>query len=132
MRPDVFAGMALPTLTVEPISRKTLALFAGASGDHQPTHIDIDAARAKGRDDVIAHGMLIMAYMGRVLTDFAPQERLRSFEARFVSFTPVHASPSINARVTAIDDDLVMFALTATLEDGTVVATGSARIDLRE
>lgn len=132
MRPDVFVGMALPTLTVEPISRKTLALFAGASGDHQPTHIDIDAAKAKGRDDVIAHGMLIMAYMGRVLTAFAPQDRLRSFDARFVSFTPVHASPSVYAQVTAVDGDLATFALTASLEDGTIVATGSARIDLSE
>ncbi len=132
MRSDVFIGMALPTLTVEPISRKTLALFAGASGDHQPTHIDIDAAKAKGRDDVIAHGMLIMAYMGRILTDFAPQDRLRSFDARFVSFTPVHAAPSIYAQVTAVDGDLATFALTASLEDGTIVATGSARIDLGE
>ncbi len=30
-------------LTVAPITRTTLALFAGASGDHNPIHIDIDA-----------------------------------------------------------------------------------------
>ena len=29
-------------LTKNPISRTTLALFAGASGDHNPIHIDTD------------------------------------------------------------------------------------------
>jgi acyl dehydratase len=33
---EVFVGMELPSLPIEPITRKTLALFAGASGDHQP------------------------------------------------------------------------------------------------
>jgi acyl dehydratase len=40
------------------ITRATLALYAGASGDHNPVHIDIDAAHAVGIDDVFAHGML--------------------------------------------------------------------------
>ncbi len=130
MRQAVSVGMTLPPLTVEPISRKTLALFAGASGDHQPTHIDIDAARAKGRDDVIAHGMLVMAYMGRMLTDFASQDRLRSFETRFVSFTPVHAAPTFTGEVTAVEDGVALIELTASLEDGTVMARGIARVDL--
>ncbi len=30
-------GTELPALTIDPISRTTLALFAGASGDHNPT-----------------------------------------------------------------------------------------------
>jgi acyl dehydratase len=41
-----------------PLTRAMLALFAGASGDHNPVHIDIDAARAAGLPDVIGHGML--------------------------------------------------------------------------
>src|SRR5687767_14219348 len=101
---DVAVGLELPALQVEPISRKTLALFAGASGDHQPSHIDIDAAKAKGRDDVIAHGMLMMAYLGRLLTNCVPQERLRSYKSRFVAITPVHAQPTCTGRIVAIQD----------------------------
>ncbi len=41
-----------------PVDRTTLALFAGASGDHNPIHIDIDFARRAGMPDVFAHGML--------------------------------------------------------------------------
>ena len=62
-------GTELPALAVEPISRTTLALFAGASGDGNPIHIDLDVARSAGLDDVFAHGMLSMAYLGRLLTD---------------------------------------------------------------
>jgi acyl dehydratase len=128
---DVTVGTQLPALRVAAISRKTLALFAGASGDHQPTHIDIDAARAKGRDDVIAHGMLIMAYMGRVLTDFVPQDRVRSFAARFVATTPVHAEPICTGRVVAVEDGIARLELETQLADGKVVARGEAVIDLR-
>ena len=123
-------GMELPTLAIEPITRKTLALFAGASGDHQPTHIDIDAAKAKGREDVIAHGMLMMAYLGRMLTDLVPQENIRSFNARFVAMTPVHAQPTCTGRVTAIEDRLATLELEIKLADGKVVLRGDAVVEL--
>ncbi|MEY3721714.1 MAG: hypothetical protein RL618_2233, partial [Pseudomonadota bacterium] len=38
-------GDTLPPLTLPPVDRTMLALFAGASGDHNPIHIDIDFAR---------------------------------------------------------------------------------------
>ena len=64
-------GDMLEPMTHDPISRTTLALFAGASGDHNPIHIDIDFAKSVGLDDVFAHGMLGMAYLGRFLTSIA-------------------------------------------------------------
>ena len=51
-------GDTLPPLTLPPVNRTTLALFCGASGDHNPIHIDIDFARKAGMPDVFAHGML--------------------------------------------------------------------------
>ena len=78
------AGAELPPLTVEPISRATLALFAGASGDHNPIHIDLDVARSAGLDDVFAHGMLSMAYLGRLLTNAFPQQQRQNFTAQKV------------------------------------------------
>ncbi|MFD2422219.1 hypothetical protein [Amycolatopsis pigmentata] len=41
-------GDRLEPLALPPISRTTLALFAGGSGDHNALHIDVDAARAAG------------------------------------------------------------------------------------
>ncbi len=83
----VQVGDALPELALPPVGRTTLALFAGASGDHNPAHIDIDAARASGMPDVFAHGMLGMAWLGRLLTNWAPQSQLRKFDVRFAGIT---------------------------------------------
>ncbi|MNU61832.1 bifunctional enoyl-CoA hydratase/phosphate acetyltransferase [compost metagenome] len=93
-------GDTTTTLQVPPISRTTLALYAGASGDHNPMHIDIDFARAAGVDDVFAHGMLSAAYVGRMVTDWAGQARLRSLSARFTGITAVHDAPTCSGIVT--------------------------------
>ena len=87
---DVKVGDNLPAIEFGPISRATLALYAGASGDHNPAHIDIDFARAAGLPDVFAHGMLSFGVMTRVATSWAGIGRLREFGARFVSITQVH------------------------------------------
>jgi len=83
----VRVGDLLPDLTLPPVDRTTLALFAGASGDHNPAHIDIDVARASGMPDVFAQGMLGMAWLGRLLTNWAPQHSLRKFDVRFAGIT---------------------------------------------
>ena len=70
---EIEVGTEIPALELPPISRYTLALYAGASGDHNPIHIDSDFAKAAGMPDVFAHGMLSMAYLGRMLTDWQPQ-----------------------------------------------------------
>ena len=80
-------GQIVAELVLPPLKRTTLALFAGASGDHNPIHIDIDFARSAGMPDVFGHGMLSMAYLGRVLTKWVPQKRVREFNARFVGIT---------------------------------------------
>src|SRR3990167_9499717 len=80
-------GDAMPVLQLHPISRATLALFAGASGDHNPIHIDIDFAHKAGMKDVFAHGMLSMAYLARALTQWVPQRRILSYGVRFAAIT---------------------------------------------
>lgn len=116
------------TLTCDRISRTTLALFAGASGDHNPIHVDLDVARAAGMEDVFAHGMLSMAYLARLVTDHAPQAQLRTLTTRFVSITPVHAKPTCTAVVSSVADGVTTLDLTVALEDGTVTLIGTATL----
>lgn len=116
------------TLAGPRISRTTLALFAGASGDHNPIHIDLDVAKAAGMDDVFAQGMLSMAYLARLVTEVAPQAQLRTLTTRFVAITPVHAKPTCTAVVTSVEDGLTTLDLTVALEDGTVTLSGTATI----
>ena len=82
-------GDVLPEIKIEPISRANLALYAGASGDHNPLHIDTDYANRVGFKDVIAHGMLIMGYLGRVLTNNINQSRILEYNVQFTSITNI-------------------------------------------
>ena len=92
-------GAEIPSFTTKPISRHALALYCGASGDHNPIHVDIDFAKAAGMPDVFAHGMLSMAYLGRLLTDWVPQSAIRSFSTRFTSITQLGAEITCSGRV---------------------------------
>lgn len=84
---EIKIGTEIPSLTLPAISRTTLALYAGASGDHNPIHIDSDFAKKAGMPDVFAHGMLSMAYLGRMLTAWQPQSQLRRFSNKFATIT---------------------------------------------
>lgn len=95
----VNVGDILPALELPAVDRTRLALFAGASGDHNPMHIDIDAARRAGMPDVFAQGMLGMAWVGRLLTRWAPQSRLRRFDVRFQGITHLGNALHCSARV---------------------------------
>ena len=100
---EIAVGAELPPFTAPPLSRLTLALYAGASGDHNPIHVDIDFAKHSGMPDVFAHGMLSMAYLGRLLTNWVPQEAIRSFAVRFASIT--HVGDAITCRGTVVGKD---------------------------
>ncbi|HEX4356410.1 MAG TPA: MaoC/PaaZ C-terminal domain-containing protein [Pseudonocardia sp.] len=127
-------GTELPPLELPPITRTTLALFGPASGDLNPIHLDLDVARSAGLDDVFAHGMLSMAYLGRLLTNWVPQDRVRSFAVRFAAITPVHAQPTCTGRVVSIDrvdgERRAGLELAVTLADGTTTLIGSATVAL--
>jgi acyl dehydratase len=117
-----------------PISRHTLALYCGASGDHNPMHVDIDFARKAGFPDVFSHGMLVMAYLGQALTDAVPPDKLRSFSTRFVAITQLGAKLTCEGTVTELfeadGEQRARLALTAKDETGEVKLAGEAVVAL--
>lgn len=44
------------------VSESDVYLFAGASGDQSPNHLDRRHARSMGLDDRVAHGVLLLGY----------------------------------------------------------------------
>lgn len=99
------AGDKLPSLELPPLTRATLALYAGGSGDHIPLHIDSDYATAAGYPDQFMHGMLGVAYITRVLTMWAPQESLRDISVRFSAITYPGESLVASAVVSSVADN---------------------------
>lgn len=65
--PTLPTGTQLPTLTKH-VTQEMVNAYAEVSGDHNPIHLDPDAARAVGLEGTIAHGMLSMAFLGQLLT----------------------------------------------------------------
>ena len=128
---DVQVGTELPPLHTGPISRLTLALYCGASGDHNPIHVDTDFARAAGRDDVFAHGMLGMAYLARLVTGWVPQHAIRALNTRFVAITQVGDRVICSGTVAEkLADKQVRLVLTAQDQGGTVKLAGEAVVEL--
>jgi acyl dehydratase len=123
-------GEALPPLTLPALDRTTLALFAGASGDHMTLHIDTDAARRAGMPDVFGHGMLSMAYLGRLLTGWAPPSALRSFSVRFLGITHlgnvITCTGKVIEKLERNGEELVRVDIQATNQYGELKTAGEA------
>ncbi len=126
------AGDALPPLQLPPISRLTLALYCGASGDHNPIHVDTDFAKSAGMPDVFAHGMLSAAWLGRLITNWVPQSAIRSLDMRFAAITQVGETITCTGKVTEkfelAGKRLVRLQLSTTNQDGIVKLSGEALV----
>lgn len=129
------AGAVVGRLSTAPITRHVLALYCGASGDHNPIHVDIDFAKRSGMPDVFAHGMLSMAYLGRLLTDLIPQASLRSFSTRFTSITRLGAEITCTAKLVERFNEggetRAKLELTATDQNNDVKLLGEAVVALK-
>lgn len=53
------------------VTREDIAAYAAASLDGNDLHLDDAAARARGFDGIIAHGMFTMAHLTTMLTEWA-------------------------------------------------------------
>jgi len=123
-------GDPLPPLQLEPLTRLTLALYCGASGDHNPIHVDSDFARSAGMPDVFAHGMLSAAWLARMLTGWVPQSAIRSLDLRFTAITQVGERICCTGRVVDKLDRAVRVQLQTANADGVVKISGEAVIAL--
>ena len=130
---NAFVGDKIPDLVIEPITRSTLALYAGASGDHNPIHIDLDFAKEAGMKDVFAHGMLIMAYLGKAVTNIVPQSNLKNFSVRFSSITNIGDILTCSGEVKKIDKNnskkTIVLDLIVSDEFGDIKISGVASIE---
>ena len=125
-------GDPLPTLTVGPINQDDLVLYANASGDQNPIHIDQNFAKKSGLPDVIAHGMLIMSYLGRLLTNSLTQSQIMNFSVQFSNMTHVNQKIICTGKVleknSVEDKEIVTVALKVEDQQGEKKIIGKATI----
>jgi 3-hydroxybutyryl-CoA dehydratase len=63
---EIHQGQALPPV-VKHITQEKINLYAEASGDFNPIHIDESFARQTPLGGTIAHGMLLLAYVSEMM-----------------------------------------------------------------
>ena len=121
---DVTVGDTIPVHT-QALEQGNLIAYAAASGDLNPLHWDpAFAANVSPTGGIIAHGMLNMGILSKVVTDWAGgPEQVASLSANFRAPCPVGATVSYGGEVIEIDDDArtATLAVWAELEDGAKV-----------
>jgi acyl dehydratase len=123
------AGTTLPEFIFH-IDRELLKRYADASGDQNPIHQDEAFAKSVGLPDVIAHGMLTMALVGKYVSDWAGSPaKVLEFSGRFTKPVVVPANTQVDLTVSAtvaeVIDGKIRLDLTAT--SGGVKVLGMAR-----
>lgn len=100
---DLRVGESLPPL-VKTVSAEQIRQYAAASGDHNPIHLDEAFARSAGLPGVIAHGMLTMAFVNQMVTDWrGDRRRVRSLGGRFAAMVRPGDQIVCSGRVAAKD-----------------------------
>ena len=84
---DVQVGDEIPKLVKSPVTHLQLVRYAGASGDFNPLHTDPKIGELIGVGGIIAHGMLVMGFVGQLLSDYVGPGTLRKFNVRFKGMT---------------------------------------------
>jgi acyl dehydratase len=101
------------------LDRALLKQYADASGDQNPIHQNEEFAVSVGLPNVIAHGMLTMALVGKYVSDFAGgSANVLEYSARFIKPVIVPAGEKVDLTVSAtvaeIADGKVSLSLSAT------------------
>jgi acyl dehydratase len=121
-------GQELPVLTSGPIKHANLVKYAGASGDFNPIHNDKDFAIENGLNGTIAHGMYVMAQIGRLCTNWADQRQIKYFGVKFKSMTPLETILTCKGTIKKKKEDngekLITVSVEAIDEKGEVKAGG--------
>src|SRR5699024_538042 len=124
---QVKAGDTLPAFEKESITKVQLAKYAGASGDYNPLHLDDEFAKEVGMDCVIAHGMLVMGFLGQYEMEIAAnQAKLARFNMRFGKMTKPGDIIICHGNVKDKANKEVTIDLFAVKQDEDVVGTGEA------
>jgi acyl dehydratase len=101
------------------LDRALLKQYADASGDQNPIHQNEEFAVSVGLPNVIAHGMLTMALVGKYISDFAGgSAKVLEYGARFTKPVIVPADEkvdlTVSATVTEIADGKISLSVSAT------------------
>lgn len=126
---DIKVGDALPVLVKDPVTNVQLVKYSGASGDFNPLHTDPEVGKAVGIGGTIAHGMLIMGFVGQAITNWIPKKYLKLFGVRFAGMTRPGDVVTVTGKVTekkeVSGEKRIVCEMTAKNQKDALLVTGS-------
>ncbi len=129
---DYEKDQEIPSLRVGPIRHMDLVRYSGASGDFNPIHTDPDFARSVGLDGTIAHGMYVMAQLGRLWSGWVHPSQVRQFSVKFKDMTKPGETLVLTGKVKRKKEEdgkkLLILDLQAANEAGGVKVTGELTV----
>jgi acyl dehydratase len=133
-RPTVPVGAPIGPV-VKRVTQEQINAYAEAGGDHNPIHLDAAAARAVGLDGTIAHGMLSMAFLGQLATDWlaaqpTPGGWVTRLRTRFQAMVRPGDTLTIAGALSGGEDGRRRMEMWAQNQRGERVSTGSAEVAL--
>ena len=102
---NILVGHEIPEVIIEPLQQQDLIKYAKASGDYNPIHLDKNFANNIGLDNVIVHGMLIMAHLGKSIANSMTISYLKHFSVQFSSITTLGEKLICSGQVIKIEKD---------------------------
>jgi acyl dehydratase len=129
---DYNEGQDIPELRVGPIKQMDLVRYAGASGDFNPIHNDVEFAKSAGLPGTIAHGMYIMALMGRHVTNWVHPMQVKFFGVKFKGMTLPGETMVFTGKIKKKKEEngekLILVSLTAANDKGEVKVSGDLTV----
>jgi acyl dehydratase len=131
---EVIPGAALPGFERGPVTRTHIVKYAGASWDFNPIHHDEPFAKRARSGGIIAHGMMVLGYLGSLATAYLGTAAIDKFSGRLLEVTRPGDTLRIEGRVERATPSgaggVVVLSLTATKLSGAVVAAGTVTATL--
>ena len=96
-------GYEIPETNIGTFNQNDLVKYAKASGDFNPIHLDKEFAKTIGLDNVIVHGMLIMAHLGNSIANSNSISFLKHFSVQFCTITRLEEKLVCRGEVSKIE-----------------------------
>ncbi|MFC1966445.1 MaoC family dehydratase [Chloroflexota bacterium] len=129
-------GMNLPEIK-KSIIQENINLYAEASQDFNPIHIDEEFAKNTPLGGTIAHGMLILAYVSQMMTAAFGQSWLAGGKLNVRFKAPARPGDiiTVSGKICKLDKSeehtLVDCEILCSTQQGETVITGEAKVEVK-
>jgi 3-hydroxybutyryl-CoA dehydratase len=134
---ELITGMSIPGLN-KSILQENINLYAKASRDYNPIHLDEEFARKTPAKGTIAHGMLILAYVSEMMTNTFGRGWLTSGTLNVRFKAPARPGDNLSVRGTVkskqgiADQELIICDILVANQKGETVITGEAGVRVKK